>query len=200
MNRDEKNAEGLSVPGIDRTKGASAFLTRSKIANRFASVNGGELDRRPVSILSAEIVLWLLAVLVVLFCADWIGRGPFDLAKISLLSYIVWRVSLPVLVHYGFRLIATLGMIVELGLWPGFCRYGIPWDGHLALCGTHLLPLVLLWLPPSIRWSARRNLKRRKNEGARTDSHPENPEDGSKAPFTDNKIALYLSCVNRGWK
>ena len=39
-----------------------------------------------------------------------------------------------------------------------------------------------------------------KNEGARTDSHPENPEDGSKAPFTDNKIALYLSYVNGGWK
>ena len=37
-----------------------------------------------------------------------------------------------------------------------------------------------------------------KNEGARTDSHPENPEDGSKAPFTDNKIALYLSYVNGG--
>ena len=37
-----------------------------------------------------------------------------------------------------------------------------------------------------------------KNEGARTDSHPKNPEDGSKAPFTDNKIALYLSCVNGG--
>ena len=355
MNRDEKNAEGLSVPGIDRTKGASAFLTRRKIANRFASVNGGEVDRRPVSILSAEIVLWLLAVLVVLFCAGWIGRGPFDLAKISLLGYIVWRVSLPVLVHSGFRLIATLGMIVELGLWPGFCRYGMPWDGHLALCGTHLLPLVLLWLPPSIRWSARRNFKgwvwyfadnplsrnwfdivdpsvvlgiatvdigkpeyladRKaiknafkafglvvnaadglavtfpaasagkmlyqsgvdihgiagafkslfessirvwnerevpmeghkfhfnvgayrnylnkftdgkgeyyirftvreigknssvhastisevaiygKNEGARTDSHPENPEDGSKAPFTDNKIALYLGYVNGG--
>ena len=39
-----------------------------------------------------------------------------------------------------------------------------------------------------------------KNEGARTDSHPKNPEDGSKAPFTDNKIALYLSCVNGGRK
>ena len=39
-----------------------------------------------------------------------------------------------------------------------------------------------------------------KNEGARTDSHPENPEDGSKAPFTDNKIALYLSYVNGGRK
>ena len=39
-----------------------------------------------------------------------------------------------------------------------------------------------------------------KNEGARTDSHPENPEDGSKAPFTDNKIALYLNCVNGGRK
>ena len=45
MNRDEKNAEGLSVPGIDRTKGASAFLTRRKIANRFASVNGGGTGR-----------------------------------------------------------------------------------------------------------------------------------------------------------
>ena len=152
MNRDEKNAEGLSVPGIDRAKGASAFLMRSKLANCFAPVNGGGVNRRPVAILSAEIVLWILAVLVVFFCADWIGRGPFDLGKISLLGYIVWRVSIPVLVHYGFRLIATLGMIVELGLWPGFCRYGMPWDGYLALCGTHLLPLVLLWLPMSNRW------------------------------------------------
>ena len=37
-----------------------------------------------------------------------------------------------------------------------------------------------------------------KNEGARTDSHPENPEDGPRAPFTDNKIAFYLSYVNGG--
>ena len=36
----------------------------------------------------------------------------------------------------------------------------------------------------------------RKTEGALADSHPENPEDGHKAPFIDNKIAFYLSCVN----
>ena len=46
MNCDEKNAEGLSVPDIDRTKGASAFSTRGKLANWFASVNGDGLGRR----------------------------------------------------------------------------------------------------------------------------------------------------------
>ena len=273
------------------------------------------------------------------------------------LAFLAWRMVLPVLVHCGLRLVVTLGVVMELVLYPGFYRYALTWDLHLAIFGVCLLPLVLLWLPPSIRWSARQSLKglvsyfansplsrnwfdivdpskalklatvnigrpeyladRKaikeafkafglvvnaadglavtfpaasagkilyqsgvdihgiagafkslfessirvwnerevpmeghkfhfnvgayrnylnkftdgrgeyyirftvreigkdssvhastisevaiygKNEGARTDSHPKNPEDGSKAPFTDNKIALYLSYVNGGRK
>lgn len=36
----------------------------------------------------------------------------------------------------------------------------------------------------------------RKTEDAASDSHPENPEDGRKASFIDNKIAFYLNAVN----
>lgn len=38
----------------------------------------------------------------------------------------------------------------------------------------------------------------KKTEDAASDSHPENPEDGHKASFIDNKIAHYLSVVNGG--
>ena len=166
-----------------------------------------------MTMIAAEAVSWPLAVLAVFLCGDWLrGRDSFEIGMIPSLAFFAWRMVLPVLVHCGLRLVVTLGVVIELALYPGFYRYALTWELHLAIFGVCLLPLVLLWLPPSIRWIRSRKMKDssvhastisgvaiyEKNEGARTDSHPENPEDGSKAPFTDSKIALYLSYVNGG--
>ena len=125
--------------------------------HRFASGDG---LRRPVTMIAAEAVSWPLAVLAVFLCGDWLrGRDSFEIGMIPSLAFFAWRMVLPVLVHCGLRLVVTLGVVIELALYPGFYRYALTWELHLAIFGVCLLPLVLLWLPPSIRWSARRSFK-----------------------------------------
>ena len=167
MNRDEKNAEGLSVPGIDRTKGASAFSTRGKLANRFASVNGGGLNHRPVAMFAAEALTWLGTVLA----ASCLATGLLGVANANHTERVIlnsiwgfitaYHAVLALTVHFGFRkavvimsacgwlswIVCSLAISGESG-----CRISDCFALELALAVLFLLPCVLMYLPQSGRW------------------------------------------------
>ena len=167
MNRDEKNAEGLSVPGIDRTKGASAFSAQGKLANWFASVNGGALNHRPVAMFAAEALTWLGTMLAAsLLATGLLGWANANHSERVILNSIwgfitAYHAVLALTVHFGFRkavvimsacgwlswLACVLGISSEMG-----CRISDCFVLELALAVLFLLPCVLMYLPQSGRW------------------------------------------------
>ena len=154
--------------------------------------------RRPWTMIAAEVLSWMQVLYFVFFSSvdGFCGWALF-------VACTLWFAGISLAIHNGRWKGASFFLFSEWFLLTFFLvlpKTGTRIEYYLLVAFCFLLPCVLLWLPPSIRWCVRRNLKGRKNEGARTDSHPENPEDGSKAPFTDNKVALYLSYVNGGRK
>ena len=182
--------------------------------------------------IAAEVLAWVPVAYVCDGCADVFWRafrhdefGTSFCEVLTVFAVLAWFVSVPVFIRRGRRVWTTFVLVFEMIVWNA-CFF-VPRCTCMDVGNAVLLSTcLLLWLPPSIRWSASRNVKDEyyirftvreigkdssvhastisevaiygKNEGARTDSHPENPEDGPRAPFTDDKIAFYLSYVNGG--